>query len=131
RPRSNVFGPIETRSDAVDSVAIRMTESAERNPLMAHTAVEIIFGLMPVSRARSGLPTEARTDSPNAVCPSNHHSPRVTMGTTISAMIWPGFSTMSDGRCHSVLNGVGYADDNEAVRYSGNVRGTACARCAT
>src|SRR2546423_8572863 len=107
RPRSRVFGPIETRSADVESVAIRITESADKKPLIAQTAVETILGLMPVRRARSGLPTEARTDSPKAVWPSSHHNATVTIGTMINAMIWPGDSTMSPGRCQSDLNGTG------------------------
>ena len=56
-----------TRSVDVESVAMRMTASADRNPAMVHTAVDTILGLIPVSRARSGLATEARTASPNLV----------------------------------------------------------------
>ena len=83
-PRSNVSGPMCTRSADVESVAISRMATVPRNPAIAHTPVETIFGLMPVMRARSEFDDAARTESPNAVCPSSHHSPTVMTGTTMS-----------------------------------------------
>src|SRR5581483_9893688 len=126
-PHSSVLGPMATRSDAPDSVAMRMTASAERKPLMAHTAVDTDFGLMPVRRASSGLADDARTDSPNAVWPRPHQSATVTSGTMHNAMSWPGPRTTLPGRCHVVENGVGKAAESEPVRYSGSASVIACA----
>src|SRR5262249_58076544 len=64
RPSSSVSGPIDTRSDEPCSVAYRMIEIAERNPAMLQIAVDISFGLMPVSRARSEFVADARTETP-------------------------------------------------------------------
>ena len=55
KPRSRVSGPICTRSADDWSVAVRKIAIVARNPAIAHTPVDTIFGLMPVRRARSEL----------------------------------------------------------------------------
>ena len=52
---------------------------------MVQIAVATSLGLTPVSRARSALVAAARTASPKWVCPSNHQSPTVMIGTTMMA----------------------------------------------
>ncbi len=79
---------------------MRMTATAERNPAMVHTAVEIILGLMPVRRARSGLATDARTASPKAVWPSSHHIPKVITGTRIRASSCAPLTVTPAPGCH-------------------------------
>ena len=74
-PRSSVSGPMCTRSADAWSVAVRKIAIVARKPAIAQTPVDTILGLMPVMRARSELVAAARTASPNAVCPSSHHSP--------------------------------------------------------
>ena len=44
-----------------------MIEIAERNPPIVQTAVDMSFGLTPVSRARSEFVDDARTATPNRV----------------------------------------------------------------
>ncbi len=106
-PRSNVSGPMDTRLADVESVAMRMIASAERKPAMVHTPVDTILGLTPVKRARSGLATEARTDSPNFVWLSSHHSPTVVTGTAMSASSCAALMVTPLPSCHCPLNGVG------------------------
>ncbi len=58
-PRSNVSGPMDTRSVDACDVANRITARADKKPAMVQTAVDTILGLTPVRRARSALVTEA------------------------------------------------------------------------
>ena len=50
KPRSRVSGPMCTRSADDWSVAVRKIAIVARNPAIAHTPVDTIFGLMPVRR---------------------------------------------------------------------------------
>ena len=104
---------------------MRITATTDKNPAIVHTPVDIIFGLMPVRRARSGLDTAARTDSPKRVWPSSHHNPRVMSGTTTSVKSWAPLMVMPDPRCHSPWIGVGNDVCSVPVRYSGRERVTA------
>ena len=129
-PASSVFGPIDTSWAEVWFVAMRITDSADRKPAIVHTAVDIIFGLTPVRRARSAFVAAARTDSPNAVRPSSHHSPNVMIGTTIRTRSC-GPVRVIDPSSHRLLIGVGYCVENSPVWYDGSVRVTARANSAT
>ena len=82
-------------------------------------------------RARSEFVAAARTASPNAVCPSSHHSPTVMTGTTISTSSWLADTSMSSPGCHVPLNGTGNCVCSEPVRYSGSARVIASQSCAT
>ena len=106
-PAGGYSGPMATRSVDVESVAMRITASADRNPAMVHTAVEIILGLIPVRRERSGLATDARTASPNRVWPSSHHMPSVVSGTATRARSWAPLTVMPAPGCHSPWIGLG------------------------
>ena len=107
RPRNSVSGPMATRSVDVESVAMRITAKAERNPAMVHTAVDTILGLIPVRRARSGLETDARTDSPNRVWFRSHQSPSVVTGTAMRARTWAPLTVMPAPTFHWPLMGSG------------------------
>ena len=122
-PRSSVSGPMCTRSVEPWSLAVRMTATADRNPAIVQTAVDTSFGLMPVMRARSTLVADARTASPNAVCPSSHHSPSVMSGTTMSTSSWLAVTSMSRPGCHSPVKGSGNCVCSDPVRYSGKREG--------
>ena len=87
-PRSSVSGPmlhevgralVGRGQDDRD----RRQEPGDRPDRGRHS-----FGLMPVRRARSTFVADARTASPNAVCPSSHHRPSVMSGTTMRTSTW-------------------------------------------
>ena len=80
---NSVSGPTCTSSVEPPWVAYSTSAIPESRPPIVQIAVDIILGLMPVRRARSGLVADARTASPKIVCPSSHHSPIVTTGTMI------------------------------------------------
>jgi hypothetical protein len=115
-PRSSVSGPMCTRSADVWSVAMSTIATVPRKPAMAQTPVDTIFGLIPVMRARSEFDAAARTASPNAVCPSTHHSPTVISGTTISTSSWLADTSMPRPGYQVPLNGVGNDVCREPVR---------------
>ena len=87
RPR-RALGPAcsdRASSDAggrADCPATRIIESVARNPAIAHTTVDTIFGLMPAVRARSGFSADARTALPSSVRFRNQPSATATSGTT-------------------------------------------------
>ena len=83
---------------------------------MAHTPVDTIFGLMPVMRARSEFDAAARTESPNAVWPSSHHSPMVISGTTMSTTSSLADTSMPKNGFQSPSNGSGNRVCSEPVR---------------
>src|SRR5829696_2565521 len=95
-----------------------MTDIVERKPAMVQIAVDIIFGLMPVRRARSALVADARTESAKRVCPSNHQSAMAMIGTMINTVSC-GPVTVTLPTSHSPVIGVGYWLWNLPVRYSG------------
>ena len=119
------------RSVVPASLAVRRMETTERNPAIDHTADDTNFGLMPVMRARSTFVADARTASPNAVCPSSHHRPNVMSGTTMSTRIWLADTSMSRNGVHVPENGSGNSVCSDPVRYSGSASVTAWHSCAT
>ena len=62
---------------------MRIIETVATKPPSAQTSVERIRGLMPDSRARSGLPAAARTDRPSIVRLRNQPSPMAMIGAAI------------------------------------------------
>ncbi len=98
---------------------------------MAHTPVDTIFGLMPVMRARSEFDADARTASPNAVCPRIHQSATVMTGTTMRTSSWLAETSMSSPGYHVPLNGTGNCVCSDPVRYAGSDSVIASHSCAT
>ena len=92
-----------------------MIEIAERKPAMLQIAVDTSFGFTPVRRARSAFVADARTYTPKRVCPSSHHSPSATRGTTISTSSC-GPWTVTLPTCHSPVIGLGNAVCSVPVR---------------
>src|SRR3981081_1963682 len=97
-----------------------MMEIAERNPAMVQIAVDMSFGLIPVSRARSEFVDDARTATPKRVRPKGHQSAVAITGTTMMASSCdPLMVTLP--KCHSLVIGLGNAVRRRRVRYPGKV----------
>ena len=75
-------------------------------PPMAHTNVEIVFGLTPRRRARSGFTAAARTVRPSSVRLRNQPSASATRGTTTITATSAGLIRRSPMK-YSVSNGSG------------------------
>src|SRR5262245_1381207 len=106
-----------------------MIETADRNPAIVQIAVDIIFGEMPVRRARSEFVAAARTASPKRVWPSSHHKPTVIAGTMISTRSC-GPVNVIEPISQLLQIGVGYCVENSPELYEGRVNVTARANSA-
>jgi hypothetical protein len=85
----------------------RMSEMLARAPAATHTKVDTALGLMPDSRARSGLSAAALTVRPKVVRLRNHASARVTRGTTTRTVSWGPVTRTPATSSHTVPTATG------------------------
>ena len=108
RPRKRVSGPMATRSVDVESVAMRITARADRNPAMVHTAVGDHLGVDPRETGQVRVGDRHPDRAPRKlVWFSSHQSPSVVTGTAMRARTWAPLTMTPLPMFHWPLMGLG------------------------
>jgi len=106
--RSSVVGPrVVIWVSDLFCAEIRIRHNVPSNPALAHTAVETTLGLIPFSRASSGLSAEALTVLPSTVRPRNQLSTTAAIGTVARILIWAADTCRLSKGCQVPFHGTG------------------------